>query len=111
LLHAHDVDPRYANSEKKARIAGLYFPFVITTIEFHQVLQEYLVYEEKVNWLLCFFYIVENCDRNLLHQFWVETPADRRADFFAMMEMATEVFQVNFIQFKIQFKNMKINLF
>ena len=70
LLQTHDMDERYNKPEVKSRIAGLYFPFVITTIEFREVLTEYFVSEEKVNWLLCFFYIIRYCSGELLDEWW-----------------------------------------
>lgn len=93
LLQAHDTDSRYFHPIVKQRIAGLYFPFVITTLEFHQVLNEYLGYEEKVNWLLCFFYIVENCNRELLHEWWQSCSTEKHLEFFIMLEMGTDVFK------------------
>ena len=93
LLQAHDTDPRYFNPIAKQRIAGLYFPFVITTLEFHQVVNDYLGFEEKVNWLLCFFYIIENCNRELLREWWDRSSSVKHLKLFLMMEMATEVFK------------------
>ena len=58
------------------------FPFVITTLEFHQVVNEYLGFEEKVNWLLCFFYIIENCDRELLHDWWDRSSPTKHLKLF-----------------------------
>lgn len=93
LLQTHDMDERYNKPETKSRIAGLYFPFVITTIEFREVLTEYFVSEEKVNWLLCFFYIIRNCSRELLDEWWTSCSPERRADFFIMLQMSTKVFK------------------
>jgi len=93
LLHSHDIDPRYSDYKRKSRVVGLYFPFVITAVEYHQVLEEYLTPEEKINWLLCFFYIVENCSRTLLHQWWDASDAEGNTAFFKLLEMATVTFK------------------
>ena len=88
------MDERFqGNIVKKQRITGLYFPFIITTIEFRQLVEEYLEVEEKVNWLLCFFYIIHNCSKQLLHQWWNSCSAEKRVDFFVILEMATVIFK------------------
>ena len=87
------MDVRYSDPLRRQRIAGLYFPFVITAVEFLQVLEDYLVEEEKMNWLLCFFYIVKNCNRNLLRQWWTTETEQRQEKFFAMMEMGIIIFK------------------
>lgn len=92
LIHSHNIDPRYKDRARRERVTGLYFPFVLIAIEFRQVLVDYLAPEEKQNWLLCFFYIVKNCNRDLLTSWWTNESQARRVDFFAMMEMSIEVF-------------------
>ena len=92
LLFSHDKDERYNHPHVRKRICGLYFPFVLTSLEFNKLLNEYLVYEEKVNWLLCYFYILYNCDRELLYSWWSDSSQEKQVDFFFMIEMATKVF-------------------
>jgi hypothetical protein len=93
LLHSHDMDERLSEPEAKARVIALYFPFVITVVEFHGYLEDKLDLSEKNNWLLCFFYIIENCPRSLLHQWWSSSGPERNSSFLIVLEIATVVFR------------------
>ena len=92
LLHSHDMDNRVDDPEKKSRVIALYFPYVLTAVESYITIQE-LEDVEKSNWLLCFFYIIENCPRSLLHQWWSLSDPERTVGFFKVLEMATVVFR------------------
>lgn len=87
LLRSHDSDQRYSN-DQKTRLIGLYFPYVITIVDFHSIINEYLPATEQINWLLCFFYIIAHCPI-LLREYWSSIDHSRHIDFFRILSLAT----------------------
>lgn len=93
LLHTHDVDPRYGHPSIKSRIADLYFPFIILTVDFQPFLEGNLEVAEQENWLLCYFYIIANCSNQLLHDWWRFCEPERNADFFQVLVTAASTLE------------------
>eukprot|EP01102_Stenamoeba_stenopodia_P020621 TRINITY_DN8117_c0_g1_i1.p1 TRINITY_DN8117_c0_g1~~TRINITY_DN8117_c0_g1_i1.p1 ORF type:complete len:1469 (+),score=306.22 TRINITY_DN8117_c0_g1_i1:1546-5952(+) len=109
VLIKHDYDARYQEAERKQRVAGLYFLFlikVIDNIEKKGAMAEYIQGEsdpedntyvakliEKRDFLTCVLYVLRTCNRNLLRNWWKSEITSRRLTFIQILSAATTSFE------------------
>ncbi|KAL6054781.1 dedicator of cytokinesis protein 7 isoform X5 [Balamuthia mandrillaris] len=93
LLWKHDSDPRYASQQKKQRVATLYFPFIVMVLDkVHTI--ESMDEDEQQDWLICFMWILRNCNHKLLLRVWWKKEALRSLKaFFLILSKAVESFR------------------
>ena len=111
LLKKHDTDERYVMVGAKQRIADLYFPYLLLvsgsshmmTLTFFQCTQlmdrmdRLLVEKEKVEWLLCFVYIIKSCSRDLLRSWWRKDTQKRQIHFLSLLATCLQTLEVLYI--------------
>jgi len=91
ILAKHECDPRYREEAKQARIAQMYFPYILVLIEDHTVLQTFPTAEVE-EWLICFLYILKHLSRGLLRSWWTSEPQKRITSFFNLLELCVKTF-------------------
>lgn len=86
MLAKHDDDPRYATSEKRARIAMLYFPLLHLILEIYKKIdvgrnssgglqrldetEDRLTVAVSRDLLFCFLWVIQNVEQQLLTTWW-----------------------------------------
>jgi hypothetical protein len=91
ILSKHECDPRYRDEAKQARIAQMYFPYILVLIEDHTVLQTFSNTEVE-EWLICFLYILKHLSRGLMRSWWTSEPQKRITSFFNILEVCVKTF-------------------
>eukprot|EP01114_Cavostelium_apophysatum_P014035 TRINITY_DN3531_c0_g1_i2.p1 TRINITY_DN3531_c0_g1~~TRINITY_DN3531_c0_g1_i2.p1 ORF type:complete len:2047 (-),score=557.52 TRINITY_DN3531_c0_g1_i2:8-6148(-) len=89
LLRKHDLDPRYQTL--KDIVAGLYFPYLLTMIDNIELVEK-LETEEQRYWLISFIFVVKNCDRRLLRDWFTKETRKRQLDFFKLLLFCVDTF-------------------
>ena len=93
LLITHDYDPRYnSDPEITKRVISMYFPLVITMID-HPIPED-LVFEEKRDFLICFLYILQHTNWEVLEQWWIHETPTRIIRFFQTLQLCMQTFEV-----------------
>jgi len=93
ILWKHDIDNRYAEKHRKQRVAAIYFPYIIMVLERVNVIKS-MVDDEKREWLICFLWIVKNCNHEqLLRQWWKKDTLKSLKAFFDILCCCLETFK------------------
>lgn len=96
LLWKHDHDPRYNDHEKRARIAQVYFPYLLILIDEWSIVnkRDNCTDEERRSWLICFIFLIKYTKRNLLQNWWKkDSTAKTQKGFLNIMLACLSVFE------------------
>jgi hypothetical protein len=94
LFQAHEADPRFSDTERRYRIAGLYLPFVVVAVEGAEFIKRDLAEDAKMDWLMCFLWVLRNSARASIIQWWMAETQTRQICFLDLLRLATQVFGV-----------------
>eukprot|EP01105_Mastigella_eilhardi_P022614 TRINITY_DN5589_c0_g1_i1.p1 TRINITY_DN5589_c0_g1~~TRINITY_DN5589_c0_g1_i1.p1 ORF type:complete len:1949 (-),score=562.62 TRINITY_DN5589_c0_g1_i1:56-5902(-) len=97
LLIRHDHDTRYQADDIREKVANLYFPFVLLTIEHYKVFMKddnipAALTEFARQWLGCLLYIFKDINANVLRQWWRQETPERITRLFTILSLSLEVF-------------------
>jgi len=93
-LWEHDHDSRLKPDQKK-KIAQMYFPFVLLLIDkLEWVVGLPAESEEKKKALLCFLSVVKGTADTLLETYWKKETEKRIGNFFYLLQLALDSFEV-----------------
>ena len=97
LLIKHDVDPRYQEAKRRERVAGMYFPLILIVLDAeleHKLVTEATGSAESRSLLISFMYIVKNCSRRLLQEWWRKETHRRIVAFFVVLATVLDTFEL-----------------
>ncbi|EFA83784.1 DOCK family protein [Heterostelium album PN500] len=93
LLKKHHFDPRYQQQEIREKIATIYFPFVLMMVEHYSILKHSLDSVEVPDWLTCFIWVLQYCNRDLLRVWFTKETETRQNSFLSLILLSLETFK------------------
>eukprot|EP01103_Thecamoeba_quadrilineata_P019234 TRINITY_DN769_c0_g2_i1.p1 TRINITY_DN769_c0_g2~~TRINITY_DN769_c0_g2_i1.p1 ORF type:complete len:1872 (+),score=378.58 TRINITY_DN769_c0_g2_i1:39-5654(+) len=87
ILKKHETDTK-DDKPRRERLTDIYFPFIVCVIENHKEIKSL-----ESDWFLCCFFILKNCSRRLLCEWWKMEPQRRQVDFFSILMHSLKVFE------------------
>eukprot|EP01094_Clydonella_sp_ATCC50884_P017219 TRINITY_DN2957_c0_g1_i1.p1 TRINITY_DN2957_c0_g1~~TRINITY_DN2957_c0_g1_i1.p1 ORF type:complete len:1831 (-),score=674.61 TRINITY_DN2957_c0_g1_i1:292-5784(-) len=91
LFISHDFDVRYDEPERKTRIINVYFPFLLTAIDFQPA--ESAQHVEARDFFICFLYVLKHVESSLIQQWWKKEIPSRLSGFFDMLNRCVKEFK------------------
>ena len=86
VLWRHEHDSRFQEAGCQAAIANMYFPFLLTVMEFWKMHEHSIDHEELKWWYVCALYILRHCSKgHLLKQWWLGESPPARMDFIELL--------------------------
>ena len=94
LFQSHEADPRFQDPIRRQRIAGLYLPFVVIAVEGADFIKRDLAEDAKMDWLLCFVWVLRNSSRTAIVNWWQSETQICQISFLDLLALTCEVFLV-----------------
>jgi len=93
LIKKHHYDPRYQSGEIREKVASIYFPYVLMLVEHYSIIKHQLELKEIQEWLTCFVWILQYCNRDLLRKWFQKETQEHQTNFLNLVMISLESFK------------------
>ncbi|KAF2072984.1 hypothetical protein CYY_005696 [Polysphondylium violaceum] len=93
LIKKHHYDPRYQQSDIREKVASIYFPYVLMLVEHYSIIKHQLELKEIQEWLTCFVWILQYCNRDLLRKWFQKETQEHQTNFLNLVMICLESFK------------------
>ena len=100
LLTKHDYDSRYQDKPKREAIARIYLSILLLMIDEHASIiswRERADFLEQRSLMVCLLFVLKECDRNTLMDWWKHEIPSRLMIFFDLLRICIETFEVSYM--------------